>query len=143
MCTHKKEASINEFSFRNSLCELFFRLLAPTEAKQLCYLNIKVSERHLILTLCYLLFVSEYLRRSTHLRKMNVFFLCPKYDFISGCRDATLKISYFSSVLYSRSSKRNKASERKTAQRFCVFISTISTILHRRKTNSFCRIRCW
>ena len=49
---------------------------------------------------------------------MNVFFLCPKYDFISGCRDDTLKIIYFSSVLYSRSSKRSKASERKTAQRF-------------------------
>ena len=29
---------------------------------------------------------------------MNVFFLCPKYHFISDCRDATLKISYFSSV---------------------------------------------
>ena len=45
MCTHKKEANIDDFSFRNSLISNFiFRLLAPTGAKQLCHLNIKVNE---------------------------------------------------------------------------------------------------
>ena len=50
----KKEASINDFSFRNSLCEFFvFSATGSNGGEATLLSEYQVSERHPILTLCY------------------------------------------------------------------------------------------